>query len=279
MENGVGGFTPEGREYVVVLDGERETPQPWSNVLANPGFGTIVTRRRVGLHLGRQQPREPADAVCQRPADRSDQRGAVPSRRGHRRRVGRDTGPAAPATARRALGDPPRRRRHAVSARRCRHDPGTGGVRRRGRSGQAGAADGDEHLRVAAPDQCIRLRRMVPRAAAQRRAAVRGHRHGSRYRRHRREEHLQQRAPGGRRVLPRERVSRVVHRRSERVRRPQPQPRRAGRALSRGAGRAHRGRPGPLRGAASGGGSRTRRDPAHRLRAWSGTRPRARARA
>ena len=36
MENGLGGFTPDGREYVVVLEGERETPLPWSNVLANP---------------------------------------------------------------------------------------------------------------------------------------------------------------------------------------------------------------------------------------------------
>ena len=43
MENGLGGFTPDGREYVVVLDGERETPLPWSNVLANPDFGTIVS--------------------------------------------------------------------------------------------------------------------------------------------------------------------------------------------------------------------------------------------
>ena len=43
MENGLGGFTRDGREYVVVLDGERETPLPWSNVLANPEFGTIVS--------------------------------------------------------------------------------------------------------------------------------------------------------------------------------------------------------------------------------------------
>src|SRR6185295_14938399 len=27
----------------VVLDGDRETPLPWSNVIANPEFGTIVT--------------------------------------------------------------------------------------------------------------------------------------------------------------------------------------------------------------------------------------------
>jgi cyclic beta-1,2-glucan synthetase len=43
MANGVGGFTPDGREYVVVLEGDRETPLPWSNVMANPSFGTIVT--------------------------------------------------------------------------------------------------------------------------------------------------------------------------------------------------------------------------------------------
>ena len=52
MENGFGGFTRDGREYVVVLDGERETPLPWSNVLANPSFGTIVSssgQRSPGL--------------------------------------------------------------------------------------------------------------------------------------------------------------------------------------------------------------------------------------
>ena len=43
LANGTGGFTPDGREYVVVLDGDRETPLPWSNVLANPEFGTIVS--------------------------------------------------------------------------------------------------------------------------------------------------------------------------------------------------------------------------------------------
>jgi cyclic beta-1,2-glucan synthetase len=41
--NGLGGFTQDGREYVVVLDGDRETPLPWVNVIANPGFGTVVT--------------------------------------------------------------------------------------------------------------------------------------------------------------------------------------------------------------------------------------------
>ena len=36
-------FTADGREYEVVLDGNRETPLPWVNVIANPTFGTIVS--------------------------------------------------------------------------------------------------------------------------------------------------------------------------------------------------------------------------------------------
>jgi cyclic beta-1,2-glucan synthetase len=43
FDNGFGGFSQEGREYVVVLDGETETPMPWVNVLANPSFGSIVS--------------------------------------------------------------------------------------------------------------------------------------------------------------------------------------------------------------------------------------------
>jgi cyclic beta-1,2-glucan synthetase len=42
MENGLGGFTRDGREYVVVLEGDGETPLPWVNVLSNPRFGSIV---------------------------------------------------------------------------------------------------------------------------------------------------------------------------------------------------------------------------------------------
>ena len=186
MENGLGGFTPDGREYVVVLDGERETPLPWSNVLANPGVRHDRQQRRVGVHLGRQQPREPADAVRQRSADRSDRRGDLPARRGHRRGVGRHAGAAAAARRWRALGHPPR-----APASRAISTPSPASTQElavfvaAGRSGEAGAADADQHRRAAAADQRVRLRRMVPRAAAQRRAALRRHRHGSRDRRDR----------------------------------------------------------------------------------------------
>ena len=43
LANGLGGFGDGGRDYVVLLEGERQTPLPWANVIANPGFGTVVT--------------------------------------------------------------------------------------------------------------------------------------------------------------------------------------------------------------------------------------------
>ncbi|NOQ21552.1 MAG: hypothetical protein GQ565_02720 [Candidatus Aegiribacteria sp.] len=39
FDNGTGGFSPDGREYVIYLDGDRRTPAPWINVIANPSFG------------------------------------------------------------------------------------------------------------------------------------------------------------------------------------------------------------------------------------------------
>jgi cyclic beta-1,2-glucan synthetase len=43
LDNGLGGFADGGRDYVVRLDGEAQTPLPWANVIANPVFGTVVT--------------------------------------------------------------------------------------------------------------------------------------------------------------------------------------------------------------------------------------------
>ncbi len=42
--NGYGGFTPDGREYVITTSGKQVTPAPWVNVLANPSFGTVVSQ-------------------------------------------------------------------------------------------------------------------------------------------------------------------------------------------------------------------------------------------
>ncbi|MCC5875423.1 MAG: cyclic beta 1-2 glucan synthetase [Candidatus Sumerlaeia bacterium] len=43
FENGTGGFTPDGREYVITLQPGQATPMPWVNVIANPFFGTVVS--------------------------------------------------------------------------------------------------------------------------------------------------------------------------------------------------------------------------------------------
>ncbi|MHB8831768.1 MAG: GH36-type glycosyl hydrolase domain-containing protein [Desulfobacteria bacterium] len=41
--NGLGGFTPDGREYVITTAHGQVTPAPWVNVLANPNFGTVLS--------------------------------------------------------------------------------------------------------------------------------------------------------------------------------------------------------------------------------------------
>jgi len=41
--NGFGGFTHDGREYVISTAPGQVTPAPWVNILANPDFGTVVS--------------------------------------------------------------------------------------------------------------------------------------------------------------------------------------------------------------------------------------------
>lgn len=41
--NGQGGFSEDGREYQIVLRENQPTPAPWSNVLANASFGSVIS--------------------------------------------------------------------------------------------------------------------------------------------------------------------------------------------------------------------------------------------
>lgn len=41
--NGLGGFTTDGREYVISTAHKNVTPLPWVNVLANPHFGSVIS--------------------------------------------------------------------------------------------------------------------------------------------------------------------------------------------------------------------------------------------
>jgi cyclic beta-1,2-glucan synthetase len=43
FDNGLGGFSADGREYVITTAPDRTTPAPWVNVLANAHFGTVVS--------------------------------------------------------------------------------------------------------------------------------------------------------------------------------------------------------------------------------------------
>jgi cyclic beta-1,2-glucan synthetase len=43
LSNGLGGFTDEARTFAIALDGAEETPMPWTNIIANPHFGTLIT--------------------------------------------------------------------------------------------------------------------------------------------------------------------------------------------------------------------------------------------
>jgi cyclic beta-1,2-glucan synthetase len=46
--NSLGGFTADGREYVIYLGPGVQTPMPWINVMANPSFGTLVSESGQG---------------------------------------------------------------------------------------------------------------------------------------------------------------------------------------------------------------------------------------
>jgi cyclic beta-1,2-glucan synthetase len=48
FDNGYGGFSPDGKEYVIYLGPGQWTPAPWINVIANPDFGFMVSEAGMG---------------------------------------------------------------------------------------------------------------------------------------------------------------------------------------------------------------------------------------
>ena len=48
FDNGLGGFSADGREYVIHLEPGQQTPAPWCNVIANPLCGCLVTESALG---------------------------------------------------------------------------------------------------------------------------------------------------------------------------------------------------------------------------------------
>ena len=67
--NGLGGFSQDGREYVMNLGPDAKTPAPWCNVMANAAFGSLVSESGSGFTwLGNSQRERLTpwsnDAVC-----------------------------------------------------------------------------------------------------------------------------------------------------------------------------------------------------------------------
>jgi cyclic beta-1,2-glucan synthetase len=48
MDNGLGGFSRDGQEYIIHLEPGQHTPHPWVNVIANPQFGFLVSEAGSG---------------------------------------------------------------------------------------------------------------------------------------------------------------------------------------------------------------------------------------
>lgn len=46
--NGFGGFSENGREYAIIMDGDNVPPAPWINVIANKDFGFMISETGAG---------------------------------------------------------------------------------------------------------------------------------------------------------------------------------------------------------------------------------------
>ena len=221
LANGLGGFADDGRDYAIVLDGERETPLPWANVIANPAFGTIVTAAGSAYTWAgnsRENRLTPfandpvSDPTAEALFVRDDETGEAWSP---------DAGPDAPHGRRRPLRGPALGRPHALLARRARHPPRARRLRGRERPVKfslltlTNESGRPRRLSVFAYNEWI----LGPPRAGQR--AARRDRARRRDRRDPRAQSLQHRVPRARRLRPRERAAALGHRRPGVVPRPQ----------------------------------------------------------
>ncbi len=188
--NGIGGFTPDGREYVITPGRRRQHAGAVGERARQPALRHRGLRERQRVHLGRERARVPPDALAQRPGQRRRRRGALPARRGDRPGLVAD---AAAVPRQRQLRHPPRLRLQRVRARRGRHRLRAVGLRRAGRAGEVLGAEAAQRLRPAAPAQRHRLRRMGARRPAREDRDARGHRVGPGQRRAVRAQRLQHR--------------------------------------------------------------------------------------
>ena len=106
LRNAHGGFTRDGREYVVTLAPGQATPAPWSNVIANPQLGTVISESGSAYTWSENAHEYRLTPWSNDPGRRRGRRGRLPARRGQRPRLDADraadarhASPASRATA------------------------------------------------------------------------------------------------------------------------------------------------------------------------------------
>ncbi len=84
--NGLGGFTEDGKEFVIYLGPNRHTPLPWINIMANRKFGALISESGAECVWGRNSQNDRLtpwfnDPICDPPGTaiyiRDDEIGAV----------------------------------------------------------------------------------------------------------------------------------------------------------------------------------------------------------
>jgi cellobiose phosphorylase len=84
--NGLGGFTEDGKEFVIYLGPSRHTPLPWINIMTNPKFGALISESGAEFIWGRNSQNDRLtpwfnDPICDPPGTaiyiRDDEIGAV----------------------------------------------------------------------------------------------------------------------------------------------------------------------------------------------------------
>ena len=84
--NGLGGFTEDGKEFVIYLGPNRQTPLPWINIMANPKFGALISESGADCVWGRNSQNDRLtpwfnDPICDPPGTaiyiRDDEIGVV----------------------------------------------------------------------------------------------------------------------------------------------------------------------------------------------------------
>ncbi len=80
LYNGLGGFTPDGREYVITIAQGQTTPAPWVNVLANPHFGTVISESGAAYTWVENAHEFQAHSLAKRSRKRCQRRGYLYTR-------------------------------------------------------------------------------------------------------------------------------------------------------------------------------------------------------